>query len=150
MKKVNILIACGVMAAIPLLMLLQQFLMPRGKSVVPPHMKPRHDAMLYSATENALLHGQERAAVVALAAGLYMRKGDLAEAEKWCRLGALEYRHPSIMVFYGDFLAGRKRHKEALRWYKLALRSAKENGAAPFAGLVEGKIRLLTSGVSAK
>lgn len=79
-----------------------------------------------------------------------MRKGDMVEAEKWCRLGALEYRHPSIMVFYGDFLAGRKRHKEALRWYKLALQSAKNKGADAFAGLVERKVRLLTSGVPGK
>ena len=46
MKKVNIFIACGIMAAVPFLMLLQQFLMPRGKSVVPPHMKFRHDVIL--------------------------------------------------------------------------------------------------------
>lgn len=150
MRRTNFFIACSVICLIPGLMLLHQFLMPRGKGVVPPGVKLNCDAALFQMTENAFVYGQENAAAVAMAAGLYVRKGMLHEAEKLCRLGVYEYRHPPIMVFYGDLLAGQKRFKEALRWYDLALKLAREKGEKSFVRFVEAKRKVLVSGGAAR
>lgn len=141
MKKRNTVIAIAVIFAIPALMLLQQFLMPRGTPPVPEHMFPRYDHRLYVATENALAYGDRRAATIALTAGLYIRSGDLVRGERWCRLGALEHRHPSIMVFYGDFLVAQKRFREGRRWYNFALRMAEKSNRSDFIRLVEMKLK---------
>lgn len=139
-KKRSALIALAVIVFIPVLMLLQQYLFPREKAVVPPHMKVRYDDRYLRATENALFYGEKRAAVVAQASILCMRSGDMAGAEKWCRLGAYEYRHPSLMVLYGDLLCRTGRFNEGCRWFSLALYYARKNGKKEFCRLVEKKL----------
>lgn len=143
MRKKNAFLAAAVIGALPLLMLLQQFLMPREKSVLPPHMLPQYDDLYLRASENALKYGEKRAAVVAQAAIISLKAGKLQQAENWCKLGALEYKHPSIMVLYADFLAGQKRFDESERWLKLAVQNARGAGKKDFLRIVEPKLRAL-------
>ena len=143
MKKKNFRIAAGVIVLIPALMLLQQFLMPRGKSVLPPHMLPKYDRVYLGASENALKYGDVRAAVVAQAVIISLKSGKWQQAENWCKLGALEYRHSSIMVLYADFLAGQKRFDASERWLKHALHNARCAGQKDFLRVVEPKLKAL-------
>ena len=143
MKKSNFYISAGAMLLLCLLMLLQQQLMPRGKNFSARRIPPFYSTAMLTSTENALVYGEKRAAVVAMAAAVNIKAGRLFEAEKWCRLGVLEYRHPSIMVFYGDFLTGQKRFKEAGRWYSLALHLARKDQKKEFFRLVETKLNRL-------
>lgn len=149
MRKVNSVIAGGSIVVLLFLMLLQQQLMPSGKKNPARRIPPFYSPAMLAFTENALMHGEKRAGVVAMAAATNIKAGRLYEAEKWCRLGVLEYRHPSIMVFYGDFLTGQKRFKEAVRWYSLALHHARKDQKKEFLRLVETKLKRLKAGKGA-
>ena len=149
MKKDDLYISAGAILLLCLLMLLQQQLMPGEKKNPARRIPPFYSPALLTSTENALVYGEKRAAVVAMAAAMNIKAGRLHEAEKWCRLGVLEYRHPSIMVFYGDFLTGQKRFKEAGRWYSLALHHARKDQKKEFLRLVETKLNRLKAGKGA-
>ena len=142
MKKNNLYIALGTLAALPLLMMLQQFLMPR-KSPRPPRPLRVYDHKLRIATEEGLIYGRKRAQNIAYAAAVYASRGQHRAAENWLRLGAAEFRQPSLMKFYGDYLFSRKRYVEARRWYLLAEKYALADKQARFAAFVRKKITIL-------
>lgn len=146
MRRSNLYISSGTLALLCLLMLLQQFLMPGKKENLSRRIPPFYSPAMLVSTENALVYGEKRAVVVAMAAAVNIKAARLREAEKWCRLGVLEYRHPSLMVFYGDFLIGQKRFKEAERWYALALHLARKDQKKEFLHLVETKLNRLKAG----
>ena len=142
MKKHNFYIALGTLAALPLLMMLQQFLMPR-QTPRPPRPLRIYDHKLRIATEEGLIYGRESAQSIAYAAAVYASRGQHRAAENWLRLGAAEFRYPSLMQFYGDYLFSRKRYVEARRWYLLAEKYALADKQAFFADFVRKKITIL-------
>lgn len=142
MKKNNFYIALGALAAVPLLLLLQQFLMPR-KAPRPPRPLRIYDRKLRIATEEGLEYGRDRAKNIAYAAAVYAARGKHKTAENWLRQGAAEFRYPSVMQFYGDYLFSQKRFMEARRWYLLAEKYALADKQAFFAGFVRKKITVV-------
>ena len=143
MRKKNIIIACCLIAAIPLLLVLQQRLMPRTSPPEPRHLLPRINMKLLQATEKGLECHKNNAAHVAYAAAIYASQGKHATAEKWLLLGAREFRYPSIMLFYGDYLVDRKRLHHAGRWYRLALQYGKQDGQKQFCDFVSKRLEIL-------
>lgn len=142
MKKNNFYIALGVLAAVPLLLLLQQFLMPR-QTPRPPRPLRSFDGKMLVATEEGLEYNRARAKNIAYAAAVYAARGKHKTAENWLRLGAAEFRYPSMMQFYGDYLFSQKRYMEARRWYLLAEKYALADKQAFFAGFVRKKITVV-------
>jgi hypothetical protein len=139
MKKNNLYIALGTLAALPLLMMLQQFLMPR-QTPRPPRPLRSFDGKMLIATEEGLTGGHDRAKHIAYAAAVHASRGKHKTAENWLRLGAAEFRYPSMMQFYGDYLFSQKRYIEARRWYLLAEKYALADKQAFFADFVRKKI----------
>ena len=111
MRKKNAFLAAAVIGALPLLMLMQQRLMPRNNPAAPPHLMLRQDQKLLWATEDGLIYNRFYARNVAYAAGFYAARGEHVKAQKWFQLGAAEFRYPSVMLLYGDYhLYSRKYH----------------------------------------
>jgi hypothetical protein len=142
MKKHNFYIALGTIAVLPLLMMMQQFLMPRQTPRSPRPLRI-YDGKLRIATEDGLEFGRDKAKNIAYAASVYAARGQHRSAENWLRLGAAEFRQPSIMQFYGDYLFSRKRYVEARRWYLLAEKCALTDRQKFFADYVRKKINIL-------
>ena len=145
MKAGNINIGLGLAAVIgiPALLLLQQFLMPKGKPPVPEHLERELNYRLLAATETGLEYSMGKAQHTAYAAATYFALKRHRRAEGWFRLGAAEFRYPSLMHFYGDFLVWHGRYKEARRWYLLALARGRSARQTRFAAFVENKLRRL-------
>ena len=143
MRKKNLITACLVIGAFPALVLLQQFLMPRKSPAEPRHLIRKFDGKLLLATEEGLEYNRNNAAHIAYAAAIYASQGRHRTAEKWLQLGAGEFRYPSIMLFYGDYLFDRKRLHEAKRWYHLALYCAMSSGQKQFCDFVRKRIETL-------
>lgn len=146
----NTCIAVGAAVFIPAVMLLQQFLLPRGKEPVPRHLEWRIDGKLMLATEDGLKQGRKYAWHVANAAAGYITQRRYRTAEAWLKWGAAEQRFPSIMLFYGDYLVSVKRYREALRWYRLAEKQAAADGQLAFAKIVRGRIGGLAAAMKRK
>ena len=142
MKKHNLYIALGTLLSLPLLLLLQQFLMPR-QTPRPPRPLRFYDVKLQIATEQGLEYGRTRARHIAYAAAVYASRGQHRTAENWLRLGAAEFRYPSMMQYYGDYLFSQKRYIESRRWYLLAENYALADRQSFFANLVRKKINVL-------
>ena len=145
MKAGNINIGLGLAAVIgiPALLLLQQALMPEGKPPVPKHLERNLNYRLLAASETGLEYGLGKAQHTAYAAATYFALKRPRRAESWFRLGAAEFRYPSLMHFYGDFLVWHGRYKEARRWYLLALARGRSARQTRFAAFVENKLRRL-------
>ena len=145
MKAGNINIGLGLAAVIgiPALLLLQQALMPEGKPPVPKHLERNLNYRLLAASEAGLEYSPGKAQHTAYAAATYFALKRHRKAESWFKLGAAEFRYPSLMHFYGDFLVWHGRYKEARRWYLLALARGRSARQARFVAFVEKKLRHL-------
>lgn len=143
MRKHNTVIAVSVIAAIPLLLLLQQFLMPRTVPQPPRHLERKLDHRLLLATEEGFVYSRSSARHIAYAAAVYAAQGKHRQAELWLRLGAAEFQYPSVMHFYGDYLFSRRRYLECRRWYLMAEKQAVRDLQSSFAALVRKKIDIL-------
>ena len=143
MRKKQALIALAALIAVPALLLAQQLLFPRHTPQPPRHLEWKCDLKLMTATEAGLVYNRTCAKHIAYAAAVYASKGEHKTAQNWFRLGAAEFRYPSVMLFYGDYLVYHKREREALRWYKLALFCARQERVKDFAVFVRMRIREL-------
>lgn len=142
-RSVNICIGFAAVIGIPALLLLQQALMPKGRPPVPKHLERNLNYRLLAATEAGLEYSLGKAPHPAYAAATYFALGRHRRAEAWFRLGAAEFRYPSLMQFYGDFLVWHGRYKEARRWYLLALSRGRSARQANFVAFIEKKLRRL-------
>lgn len=142
-RTVNICIGFAAVIGIPVLLLLQQALMPKEKPPIPEHLERALNYRLLAATEAGLEYSMGKAQHTAYAAATYFALKLHRRAEGWFRLGAAEFRYPSLMHFYGDFLVWHGRYKEARRWYLLALACGRSARQPHFAAFVEGKLRRL-------
>ena len=93
MKKNNFYIALGALAAVPLLLLLQQFLMPR-QTPRPPRPLRIYDGKLRIATEEGLEYGRTRAKHIAYAAAVYAAR----ESTKRLKTGSVWGRRNSVIL----------------------------------------------------
>ena len=143
MRKKQTLVALAALIAVPVLWLAQHFLLPRTSPQLPRHPVWRSDPKLMTATEEGLRYSRDGARHIDFAAAVYASRGEHRTAQNWFRLGAAEFRYPSVMLFYGDYLVYHKRAHEALRWYKLALFCARQGGVKDFAAFVRMRIREL-------
>ena len=141
MKKQNTVIALGTLIFIPLLMLFQQWAAGRMEKSSPPAGK-KWDFRLMASSEEGLEYHPAKAHHTARTAGIWFSRGEFKKAEKWMKLGAAEYRYPSLMLLYGSFLIQQKRLTEARRWITLACHSAEKAGEKRFAAHAR---RLLTT-----
>ena len=142
-KSVDICIGLAAVIGIPALLLLQQALMPKGKPAIPEHLERDLNYRLLAATEAGLEYSMGKAQHTAYAAATYFALKRHRRAEGWFRLGAAEFRYPSLMHFYGDFLVWHGRYKEARRWYLLALARGRSARQTRFVTFVENKLRRL-------
>ena len=142
-RTVDICIGLAAVIGIPALLLLQQFLMPKGSPPVPKHLELKLNFRLLTASETGLEYDLGKAQHTAYAAATYFALKRPRRAESWFRLGAAEFRYPSLMHFYGDFLVWHGRYKEARRWYLLALARGRSARQTRFAAFVENKLRRL-------
>ena len=145
MRKKNAFLAAAVIGALPLLMLLQQRLMPRNNPAAPPHLMLRQDQKLLWATEDGLIYNRFYARNVAYAAGFYAARGEHVKAQKWFQLGAAEFRYPSVMLLYGDYHLYSRKYRAARRWYELARSHALQDRQAQFLHVLTKRIDLLDS-----
>lgn len=145
MRKKNTVIACAGILLLPLLVLLQQMLFPRTSPPVPGDGILKIDYLLLKATEEGLVYNRDHARHVAYAAAAYASKGKHATAEKWFKLGAEEFKYPSIMVYYGDYLTGQRRFKEARFWYGTAESFARRDGKKGFLFILHKKVEMLNA-----
>lgn len=143
MRKYNTLLALAVIAAVPGLMLLQQFLMPRKKPAPPRHWIRQLDSKLLCATEDGFVYDRARAKHIAYAVSVYAAQGRHQTAKKWFQLGAAEFKYPSIMLFYGDYLFYHKQFRQARRWYELAAFYALKDRQKGFYSFVRQRITVL-------
>ncbi|MBE6384898.1 MAG: hypothetical protein E7048_04435 [Lentisphaerae bacterium] len=143
MRKVNTFTALGIIVCLPLLMLLQQFLMPRSFSGKRWKLPDSVDMKLVAATEEGLVFNRARAKHIAYAAAVYAAQGKHDIAQKWFLLGSAEFRYPSVMVFYGDYLAWHRRFQEARHWYKLAAFFAEQDKQLVFLQILRKKMAYL-------
>ena len=132
MRTVNTWFAAAVICAIPVLMLLQQRLMPRSTPKVPPHLVRKIDYKLVLATEDGRVFNRANAKHIAYAAAVYAAQGKHDIAQKWFLLGAAEFRYPSVMLFYGDYHFYHKRYHAARHWYALAKYHAQHDRQGQF------------------
>ena len=142
-KSVDICIGLAAVIGIPVLLLLQQALMPKDKPPIPEHLERDLNYRLLAATEAGLEYSMGKAQHTTYAAATYFALKRHRRAEGWFRLGAAEFRYPSLMHFYGDFLVWHGRYKEARRWYLLALARGRSARQTRFAAFVEKKLRRL-------
>ncbi len=142
-RSVNICIGFAAVVGIPALLLLQQALMPKGRPPVPRHLERNLNYRLLAATETGLVYGLGKTQHTAYAAATYFALKRHRKAESWFRLGAAEFRYPSLMQFYGDFLVWHGRYKEARRWYLLARACGRSARQTNFVAFVEKKLRRL-------
>ena len=146
MKKENIAAALAAVAGIPVLLLIQQWLIG---SMEPPPLRHnpifRANEKLMAHTESGLKYSPRKAHHTASAAAGYMRAGELQKAENWLKLGASVYRYPSMMLFYGDYLVQFRRYREAARWYSLAADHGRKAGQHAFAAAAVQRIKKLRS-----
>lgn len=146
MKKGNIFTAFAAIAGVPAMLLLQQYLVGTMKTPEPRvNAIFRANEKLMAHTEAGLEYSPLKAHHTVSAAVEYMKKGELQKAENWLKLGAGIHRYPSMMLFYGDYLAQRRRYREALRWYALAGNYGRRAGQHAFAAVAEKKIKALKS-----
>lgn len=143
MRKYNTVLALAVIGAVPGLMLLQQFLMPRNTPAPPKHLMRKLDHRLILATEDGFICSRAHARHIAYAASVYAAKGEHRRAELWLQLGAAEFKYPSIMNFYGDYLFSRRRFKECRFWFLMAEKQALKDRQKTFADHVRKKIDVL-------
>ncbi|MBO5791374.1 MAG: hypothetical protein J6S54_02755 [Lentisphaeria bacterium] len=120
MRKKNTILAAGIILVIPVLMLMQQFLMPRSTPKKPAHLIRKMDHKLLLATEDGRVYNRANATHIAYAAAVYAAQGKHNTAQKWFLLGAAEFRYPSVMLFYGDYHFYHKRYRAARHWYNLS------------------------------
>ena len=120
MRKKNAFLAAAVICALPLLMLMQQRLMPRSTPKRPFVPIWQKNAKLLLATEDGRVYNRANATHIAYAAAVYAAQGKHNTAQKWFLLGAAEFRYPSVMLFYGDYHFYHKRYRAARHWYDLA------------------------------
>lgn len=141
MKYKNTCTALGAVILTPLLLLLQQWVAGKlPRSPQPPVKTP--DFALMASTEEGLEYHPGKAHHVARAANIYLLRGEFQKAENWLKLGAGEFRYPSLMLLYGSFLIRQKRLSEARRWLNLACHYADRAGEKAFAAYVR---RMLAS-----
>jgi hypothetical protein len=143
MKKANTVIALAAILILALLMLLQQFLMPRTFSGKRWNLSRVMDMKLAEATEFGMIYYRNHAQHIAYAAAAYATAGKHSTAQKWFYKGAAEYRFPSVMVFFGDYLTYHRRFREARHWYRLALSYAMRDRQQRFMFILRKKMELL-------
>lgn len=137
--------AAAVICAIPVLMLLQQFLLPRSTPGTPQHLIRKIDYKLMLATEDGRVFNRANAKHIAYAAAVYAAQGKHNTAQKWFLLGAAEFRYPSVMLFYGDYHFYHKRYRAARHWYDLAKYYAQHDRQGQFLRFIKERTDALDS-----
>ena len=145
MRTVNTWFAAAVICAIPVLMLLQQHLMPRSSPEKPLHLQRKMDHKLVLATEEGRVFNRSNAKHIAYAAAVYAAQGKHNTAQKWFLLGAAEFRYPSVMLFYGDYHFSHKRYQAARHWYDLAKYHAQRDRQGQFLRFINERTDALDS-----
>lgn len=145
MKKSNFLIPLTVLFLLPVMMLLQQKMMPAVSPKVTSSPWKKVDFLLMRATEGGLVYHRNHAQHVAYAAGVYAAWGKLETAEKWFKLGAEKFQYPSVMVYYGDHLTQHHRFAEARYWYNRAEAHAVKDRQKGFLFILRKKVELLNA-----
>ena len=116
------LLAILVLAALPF----QQLLIRQLKKYLP-SAAVRNDTQPAEKFSESALSGNSLGII--RMAEFNFKRGEFAVGEAWLKFGVMQQRSPSVMLYYGDWNAHKKRSHQAEYFYRYALKTARQNNA---------------------